>query len=86
MARGEMKALSISEVTPAERARLCDVPVPETKPGWTLVRVCGFGMNHSEQVLRLEEIEAGYIKRPVPGTSRVPAVSARHAHNARLGS
>lgn len=65
MARGEMKALSISEVTPAERARLCDVPVPETKPGWTLVRVRGFGMNHSEQMLRLGEIEAGYIKRPV---------------------
>lgn len=57
MAHGEMKALSISEVTPAERARLCDVPVPETKPGWTLVRMRGFGMNHSEQVLRLGEID-----------------------------
>ena len=76
MARGEMKALSISEVTPAERARLCDVPVPETKPGWTLVRVRGFGMNHSEQVLRLGEIEAGYIKRPViPGIELVGEVA-----------
>lgn len=63
-----MQALVISTITPAAEARMVDVPVPTAKPGWVLVRVRGFGMNHSEQVLRLEEIEEDYIKKPViPG-------------------
>ncbi len=76
MTFSEMRALSISGITPVNRVRLCSVPVPETKPGWTLVRVRGFGMNHSEKVLRLGEIEAGYIKRPViPGIELVGEVA-----------
>ena len=30
-----------------------------------LVRVKAFGMNHSEQILRLSEIKADYIQKPV---------------------
>ncbi|WP_350455514.1 zinc-binding dehydrogenase [Slackia heliotrinireducens] len=67
-----MRALVIEDVTPAAAARLSTVPVPEVKPGWALVRVRGFGMNHSEQVVRLEEIKHDYIKHPIiPGIELV---------------
>lgn len=70
-----MRALVIDGITPAHAARLSSVPVPKTSPGWTLVRVRGFGMNHAEKVLRLEEIEANYIKHPViPGIELVGEV------------
>lgn len=63
-----MKAVILSGVTPAERVCLTEAPLPLVRPGWVLVRTRGFGMNHSEQILRLSEIEAPYIKKPiVPG-------------------
>ena len=63
-----MKAVVLKGITPAEEVRLTEVPVPAVKPGWVLVKVHGFGMNHSEQILRLSEIEAPYIQKPViPG-------------------
>lgn len=70
-----MRALVIEDVTPADEARLSLFPVPQARPGWTLVRVHGFGMNHSEQVLRLDEVRADYIKHPViPGIELVGEV------------
>ena len=70
-----MKALVINGITPADKVKLDEVRVPEAKPGWVLVRVCGFGLNHSEQVLRLGEVEADYIAKPiVPGIECVGKV------------
>lgn len=70
-----MKALSIANVTTAERARLVEVPVPEVRPDWALVRVRGFGLNHSELELRRSEIRATYIKKPIiPGIEGVGEV------------
>ena len=60
-----MKAVLIDRVTPAEEVKLQEVSVPEVKPGWVLVKVMGFGLNHSEQLLRMSEIKAPYIKKPV---------------------
>lgn len=63
-----MKAVVLDKVTPAEDVKLTEVPVPETVPGWVLVKVKAFGMNHSEQILREFEIENDYIKKPIiPG-------------------
>ena len=63
-----MKAVRIERITPAEDVCLVDVPIPETRSGWVLVKVMAFGMNHSEKILRLNEIEADYISKPViPG-------------------
>ena len=71
-----MKAVVLSGVTPAEQVKMTDVPMPETKPGWVLVRVRAFGMNHSEQILRLSEIEAPYIRKPViPGIECVGEIA-----------
>lgn len=63
-----MKAVVLSEPVPAENVRLTEVPVPQVRPGWVLVKVKAFGLNHSEQLLRLSEIRADHIRKPViPG-------------------
>lgn len=70
-----MRALSISDVTPASEAHLSDVPIPEARPGWVLVRVRGIGMNHSEWELRHNEIRESYISHPIiPGIEGVGEV------------
>ena len=56
-----MKAVLIDKVTKAEDIKCSEINIPEVKPGWVLVKVKGFGLNHSEQILRLSEINAGYI-------------------------
>lgn len=43
-----MKAIIIYEAGGPEKLIYTDVPTPETKPGWSLVRVIGRGVNHSE--------------------------------------
>ncbi len=71
-----MKAVVLSGITPADHVKLTEIPVPQVKPGWVLVKVRAFGMNHSEQVLRLQEIEAPYIRKPViPGIDCVGEIA-----------
>ncbi len=43
-----MKAVVIKEAGGPEKLIYQDVPTPEVKPGWTLIKVKGFGINHSE--------------------------------------
>lgn len=43
-----MKAVVITEPGGPEKLIYQDVPTPKVKPGWSLVRVKGFGINHSE--------------------------------------
>lgn len=63
-----MKAVIINGVTPAEQVTLSEIGVPEVRPGWVLIKVKAFGMNHSEQILRLYEIENESIQKPIiPG-------------------
>ncbi|MBQ8959860.1 MAG: zinc-binding dehydrogenase [Ruminococcus sp.] len=71
-----MKAVSIDKITPAEEVAITEIPVPEVKSGWVLVKVKAFGMNHSEQILRLLEIKADYIQKPiVPGIECVGEIA-----------
>ncbi len=63
-----MKAVLIDKVTEGKDIILSDVPIPEIRPGWVLIKVKAFGLNHSEKLLRLNEIRADYIQKPViPG-------------------
>ena len=57
-----MKAVVLDRVTKANDIILSDVPIPEVRQGWVLIKVKAFGMNHSEKILRLNEIEADYIE------------------------
>ncbi len=70
-----MKAVVLDKVTPIEEIVLSEVPTPRVRPGWVLVKVKAFGLNHSEKILRTQEIEESYIKKPViPGIECVGEV------------
>ena len=56
-----MKAVVLNNVTKASDITLTDFPVPKIKPGWVLVKIKAFGLNHSEQILRLSEIQGGIV-------------------------
>ncbi|AKP66255.1 zinc-binding dehydrogenase [Companilactobacillus ginsenosidimutans] len=43
-----MKAVVVTNPGGPEVLEYKDVPTPEVKPGWSLVKVKGFGINHSE--------------------------------------
>ncbi|MBR1931881.1 MAG: zinc-binding dehydrogenase [Lachnospiraceae bacterium] len=63
-----MKAVVLHKITEAKDIMLTEVPIPEVRSGWVLVRIRAFGLNHSEQLLRLHEIQADYIQKPIiPG-------------------
>ena len=71
-----MKAVVLNGVTPAEQVTLSEVEIPEVRPGWVLVKVKAFGMNHSERILRLHEIENEYIQKPIiPGIECVGEIA-----------
>ena len=71
----KMKAISIDKITPAENIEISELPIPKVKSGWVLIKVKAFGMNHSEQILRLNEINADYIQKPViPGIECVGVI------------
>ncbi len=63
-----MKAVVLDKITEGKDISLSDCPIPEVRPGWVLVKVRAFGLNHSEKLLRLHEIQASYIQKPIiPG-------------------
>ena len=70
-----MKAVVLDKITEGKDIVLSEVPVPEVRQGWVLIKVKAFGLNHSEKLLRLNEIRADYIKKPViPGIECVGEV------------
>lgn len=76
MIPGTMRAVVLAETTEAEHVELTSVPVPRVRPGWVLVKVRAFGMNHSEQILRLSEIQSDYIQKPIiPGIECVGEIA-----------
>jgi len=71
-----MKAVVLNDITEAKDVSLSEIPVPKVQPGWVLVRVRAFGMNHSEQILRMNEIKADYIRKPIiPGIECVGEIA-----------
>lgn len=63
-----MSAIVLDKPTKAQDIKISKCEIPSVKDGWVLVKIKAFGLNHSEQILRLEEINANYIKKPIiPG-------------------
>ncbi len=63
-----MKAVVLHGITKSEDIHITDTEIPSVRPGWVLVKIKAFGINHSEQILRMGEIENDYIQKPViPG-------------------
>src|SRR3954469_12173389 len=48
-----MRAVVLDEPGPVDHLQVRDVPIPEPRPGWVVIRVEAFGLNHSEQYTRL---------------------------------
>lgn len=70
-----MKAVVLTEPCKAEDIRLTDIPMPKVRPGWVLIKVRAFGINHSEVLLRQLEVAQSYINKPiVPGIECVGEV------------
>ena len=70
-----MKAVVLTKPCQAEEMILTEIPVPQPRPGWILIKVKAFGINHSEVLLRRFEIAQDYINKPlVPGIECVGEV------------
>lgn len=59
-----MKAVVLYKTGKPEVLYISNVPIPEVKPGWVLVRVKAFGINRSELMMRQFEGDAPYINLP----------------------
>ena len=71
-----MKAVVLTGPVRGDEVSLTEYPVPKVRPGWVLVKVKAFGMNHSEQILRQGEIRADYIQKPIiPGIECVGEIA-----------
>lgn len=63
-----MKAVVLTEPCNAKDMTPTEVNMPEVRPGWVLIKVRAFGINHSEVLLRQFEVAQPYINKPiVPG-------------------
>lgn len=81
-----MKAVVIDKITKAEDIKLSDFPIPKVCSGWVLIRVKAFGLNHSEKILRLEEINESYIQKPIiPGIECVGEIADPSDSNFKVG-
>ena len=71
-----MKAVVLDKITEGKDIVLSNAPIPEVRPGWVLIKVKAFGLNHSEKLLRLNEIRADYIQKPIiPGIECVGEIA-----------
>jgi NADPH:quinone reductase-like Zn-dependent oxidoreductase len=81
-----MRAVCIDNITKGEEIKISNVEIPKVKSGWALIKVKAFGLNHSEQILRLSEITADYIKKPViPGIECVGIIEDAGDTNFKKG-
>lgn len=63
-----MKAVVLTSPCQAEELKVTEIPKPEVRPGWVLIKVKALGINHSEVLLRQFEIAQPYITKPIiPG-------------------
>lgn len=71
-----MKAVVLTKPCGPDEMTLSDVNVPDVRPGWVLIRVRAFGLNHSEVLLRRFEVAQPYIVKPViPGIECVGEIA-----------
>lgn len=81
-----MKAIVINGCCKAEDLHISEIPTPQVKPGWVLVKVRAAGLNHSEALMRLYEADRDYIHTPiVPGIECVGEVADASDSDLRVG-
>jgi NADPH:quinone reductase-like Zn-dependent oxidoreductase len=81
-----MKAIVLTGVCEPKDLKISDVKIPDVKPGWVLVKVKAFGLNHSELILRKYEADAPYIKLPIiPGIECTGEIAGASDSNFKVG-
>lgn len=71
-----MRAIVIEKCCSADDLHVSEIPEPEARSGWVVVRIHAAGLNHSEAVLRMYEADEDYIQTPiVPGIEGVGEVA-----------
>ena len=71
-----MRAIQIYGCCRADEMKVAELPLPQVKPGWVLVKVFAAGLNHSEALLRMFEADNDYIATPiVPGIECVGEIA-----------
>ena len=81
-----MKAIVINGCCKAEDLHISEIPTPQVKPGWVLVKVYAAGLNHSEALMRRFEADRDYIHTPiVPGIECVGEVADASDSGLRVG-
>jgi NADPH:quinone reductase len=68
-----MRAVVLDAPGPPEALAIREIPVPEPRPGWVLIKVMAFGLNRSELHMRLGLAEGVTFPR-VPGIEAVGLV------------
>jgi len=59
-----MNAVVLYKTCSPQELTVSDIPIPEIKTGWVLIRVKAFGLNRSELMMREYEGNAPYIRLP----------------------
>ena len=59
-----MKAVVLYKTCSPEELTISEIPIPEVKPGWVLIKVKAFGLNRSELMMREYEGNTPYIQLP----------------------
>ena len=59
-----MRAVVLRGTCAASGLKVEEAPLPTAKPGWVLVKVKAFGLNHSESIMRSVEADVTYIHLP----------------------
>lgn len=81
-----MKAIVLTEPCTAEEMAVSEIETPEVRPGWILIKIKAFGLNHSEALLREFEISNNYIRKPiVPGIECVGIIEDPSDSNFKKG-
>jgi NADPH:quinone reductase len=70
-----MRAVVLDGPGPPEALRIRDLPIPDPRPGWVLVRVKAFGLNRSELHTRLG-LSTGVTFPRVPGIEATGVIAA----------
>lgn len=82
---GTMRAVVLAEFGGPEVLRIRDVPIPQTRVGWVLIRVRAFGLNRSELHFRRGMGSFGSLPR-IPGIEATGEVVAAPGGEYAIGT
>lgn len=81
-----MKAIVLNHCCAADDLKISEIPIPNVKSGWVLVKIFAAGLNHSEALLRMFEADSDYINTPVvPGIECVGEIADPSDSNLKKG-